>query len=194
MLKIIPDIDRELFLNNGLYSFCVDGWGKLGNLSNKGILFEYYEDDIINFKFLYALGNVIIHKGPFTENFTKDEMQSFFTSFVKMSELWTWIDNDVDLKVKTDISCNSGGEIHSLWKLVHTGFYSGKDDERKLSKSYFEFEMSVEGGEPMLIRSFPKYNELLMGTVPEKHGVESLYWFTICLIKYLRMLNPRFGE
>lgn len=180
MLKIIPTSTEKV-----LYTLPGKRWKEF-RAYQYGIYFEYFENDLINFKFFYALEKISILDGPFSSKFSLDEMTSFFDCCVDLSELWEWIDQ-IPFKI---IDClNIYDEtISEIWKMTEIIDLDYFDEKVKTSllQYYFEFQVSTS-----LIRSLPyrcnRFTSFIEIDVSEEK--DKIYWITLCLLRYQKQLN-----
>lgn len=155
------------------------------SFSDFGIYLEYSEDDFIKFQFYYVLGRVTILKGPWSEQFEVKEMNNFFDTQVKLSELWEWLDNEISFDVIKKLS-PSDNSIKNIWKInTIIDISKIRDSEKKteLIENYLEFNVST-----VIVRCMPyscwSDNFINMEVL---NNDNKIYWITLCLLKYLRM-------
>ena len=66
----------------------------------EGLWLEYWDNQVINFKFHVISGIVTIYSGNFSSNFTQEELDIFFRGVVHIDDLFEWVENNVTLEVK----------------------------------------------------------------------------------------------
>ena len=185
MLRIIPTPENPKVL----YTLNKRIWlDQLGGFDG-GIYFEYYENDVINFKFFYILGSISILEGPFSSTFSSSEMNSFFDCCIKLSDLEEWLDQ-VPFSILKCLNKNDP-EIKQIWKMTHIVDLSRVEDERgveNLCEYYYEFKIYS-----VTIRSYPYYwTDSIRCEISDENN--KIYWTILCLLKYLRQLKQQSGE
>ena len=182
MLKIILPPEKI----ESLYTLPEPKWeDEPISFSDFGIYLEYDEDDFIKFQFYYVLGRVTILKGPWSELFDVKEMDNFFDTQVKLSELWEWLDNEVSFEIIKKLSPNSDSIIN-IWKFdteIDISKIENIDKSFELNKNYMEFKVST-----VTVRCMPYSwwsNDIIKMEVLNNDN--KIYWITLCLLKYLRM-------
>ena len=180
MLKIIPPPTNR-YVAHHCVPDKIDLWNRTLGKFSEVIYFEYFEDDVINFKFFYYLGVVFILEGSFISEYSSSEVSNFFNCYVQLDELWVWLDNEITFKT---IRCLSpeDSDIMGIWKMDYRVDLSQELDS-PLLENYYEFQVST-----VIVRSIPyKYIKIIYLDVSDENN--KTYWITLCLLKYQRQLN-----
>lgn len=177
MLKIIPTPESRKVL----YTLSSPKWEETFEIFDfsQGIYFEYSENEVIDFKFYYFLNQIAILDGPFSSQFTPQEMESFFDTWVNLDELWDWLDSEVSLKI-TKVLDKDDRSIQKIWKM-NDFFGLDKTKYPELYSNYYEFQLSTA-----TIRCMPYNcwsNSLKMYISDENNKI---YWITLWQLKYQR--------
>lgn len=191
MLKIIPTPTEYKFL----YTLPDDRFREFIKFVN-GIFFEYIDEDgVTDVKFFYAMNKILILDGPFSSNFSLQEMLAFFECYIHPDDLWTWLDNNVTLRIIKKLP-PTDKNISGIWKM--DTFLSVPSKYTELISSYIEYEVSETCGESpvstSIVRSLPYYcgsGQIKLSSSDEKNKT---YWITLCLLKYQRQLKQQSKE
>lgn len=151
----------------------------------EGLWLEYWENQVINFKFLYLGGIITVYSGNFSSFFTKEELKNFFTGNVHYSDILKWVNNEVSLEI-LDAKPSNSKEIKNIYKYdVSISFYDSdlfpyiereKDD---LFCNYYEYKIQNS----KIIRCLPNIWGGFRFYSPEKDIDEKLYWINLCALK-----------
>lgn len=161
---------EEFICTNGIYK--------------EGLWLEYWDNQVINFKFHVFSGIVTIYSGDFSSNFTQSELEIFFQGVVHIDDLFEWVKDKVTLEVKEKLPKNSD-KITEIWK-YDTEIHFGYGNEIMNSKDplfYNHYEFLVQNTK--IIRSLP-YNwgtGLVFRCLDPKDIDDKLYWINLCALK-----------
>ena len=150
----------------------------------EGLWLEYWDNQVINFKFHVISGIVTIYSGNFSSNFTQEELDIFFRGVVHIDDLFEWVENNVTLEVKEKLPKASDKitEIRKYDTEIYFGY--GNDimkPEDPLFSNYYEFLIQ----NTKTIRSLP-YNwgtGLKFRCLNPKDIDDKLYWINLCALK-----------
>lgn len=149
------------------------------NFFRKGEWFEYWENQIINFKF-HSLYNVItIYSGQFTSLFKKEDLEVFFKLVVNPENLLEFLDKEVTLEIKRSIPKDSE-EITKIWKYDFDKYFYTLGNE-----SFFEEYHEILLNNTKIIKCLPySWGCGFKLYCPDKLDLDDkLYWFNLCLLK-----------
>lgn len=186
MLRIIPTPkDKEV-----LYTIpAKEEWesGLRPLRSEYGIYFEYVENDILRFRFLYVQEKIAILKDSFSSELSKEQVEAFFHCSISLDDLWKWLD-EVPFEIKKCLDVDDPS-IRGIWKMEDVIVIRGDSKIHSILKNYYEFQVSTA-----TIRSIPYNcwsNDLRFEVLNE---TDKIYWITLCLLKYQRQLNQQSEE
>ena len=145
-----------------------------------GVWYEYWENEIINFKF-HALYDIItIYSGWFSSQHQEKDLETFFKIAVKPEEILEFLDKEVTLEIKNSIP---GGSdlITKVWKYDFKKYFYNVDPGDKFFKEHHEILLN----NTKIIRGLPyNWGSGLKLYCPDKLDLDDkIYWFNLCLLK-----------
>ena len=149
----------------------------------EGLWLEYWENQVINFKFHVYSGIVTIYSGWFISQYSEAEIIIFWKETIHFGDLLEWIKNDIDLKIISQTS-EEDPSLTKIWKYDYKcSFYIFRED--RIFKDHTEFLVQ----NTKIIRSLP-YS---WGTGLKLYGPglddidEKIYWFNLVFSKLCYM-------
>ena len=145
-----------------------------------GIWCEYWENDIINFKFNFLNDRVTIYSGWFSSQYDEKDLETFFKLVVKNEELLEFLDKEVTLEIKTSLPKESD-LITKIWKFNFDHYFYNVDCEDDFFSKYYEILLN----NTKIIRCLPyNWGSGLKLYCPDKLDLDDkIYWFNLCLLK-----------
>lgn len=145
-----------------------------------GIWYEYWENEIINFRF-HSLYNIItIYSGWFSSQYQEKDLETFFKVVVKPEEILEFLDKEVTLEIKNSIPKESD-LITKVWKYDFEKYFCNVDQEDKFFTEHHEILLN----NTKIIRCLPyNWGSGLKLYCPDKLDLDDkIYWFNLCLLK-----------
>ena len=189
MLRILSK--KDFTGSTPLFTFpeLTDEFNEFQNLGiwREGLWLEYWENQIINFKFHVYSGIVTIYSGWFISQYSESEITTFWKETIHFSDLLEWIKNDVDLKVISHTP-REDPSLTKIWKYDYECYIYGLPDasrEDPIFKNHTEFLVQ----NTKIIRSLPyDWGTGLKLYGPDLDDIdEKIYWFNLVFSKLCYM-------
>lgn len=158
--------------------FTKDFFGK--EFFRSGLWLEYWENDIINFKFNCFCNTVTIYSGWFSSQQTEENLKTFFNLVVNPDDLFDFLDNEVTIKLIYTIPKDSNC-ITKVWKYNFNHYFHRLSYDDAFFNDYREYTIN----DTKTIRCLPySWGAGLRLYSPDNMNLDDkLYWFNLFLIK-----------
>lgn len=179
MLRIIKPEKLEPIYSWSSHDFLRDLFEE--RIWNEGIFLEYWENQILNFKFSYIDGVITIYSGEFISDYSEEEVKIFFSSNIKIHDTYSWVKDNVKLEILDTRDINDEG-IKEIWKYDYE--YSNWNDfsNDELFSKYHEYLIQNS----VIVRCLPyDWGSIIKMCCPDRNLrlEEKNYWLNLCLTK-----------
>ena len=153
------------------------------DIFKRGLWLEYWEDQVVNFKFHVILNVVTIYKNEFSAQFTEEELGIFYKSVVHLEDLYQYIDKEISLEVLEKLPGESS-KISEIWKHDVKLFLFGNsefNEKDPIFKNYYGFKLQ----NTKIVRSLPYLwgSGIKLRCLDTTDLDEKYYWTNLCILK-----------